>query len=75
MRKTQRKQNYHDCRAKEPHIAEGDRVFLYDPVVKVGKAYKLARPFKGPYRVQKVLPNGAELLLISKPNPAAFEWH
>ena len=69
MRKAQSKQkNYHDHRAKEPRIAEGDRVFLYGPAVKVGKAYKFARPFKGSYRVQKLLPNGAELLLISKPN-------
>ncbi|XP_065914491.1 uncharacterized protein [Dysidea avara] len=69
VKKAQKKQKlYHDQKAKEPHILEGDRVFLYDPAAKIGKAYKFARPFKGPYRVKKLLPNEAELLLISEPN-------
>ena len=35
---------------------------------KCGKAYKFAHPFKGPYRVVKLFPNGAELSLVDKPN-------
>ena len=46
---------------------EGDRVFLYSPAEKCGKAYKFARPFKRPYRVVKMFPNGAELPLIGEP--------
>jgi len=69
VRKAQRRQKYHhDQKAKEPRITEGDRVFVFDPAKKVGKAYKFARPFKGPYRVIKLFPNGVELSLISKPN-------
>jgi len=69
VRKAQRRQKYyHDQKAKEPRIVEGDRVFLFDPAKKVGKAYKFARPFKGTYGIMKLFPNGVELSLISKPN-------
>ena len=40
---------------------------LHVPAERSGKAYKFARPFRGPYRVVKVWPNGVELVLISKP--------
>lgn len=40
---------------------------LYMPAERSGQAYKLVRPFRGPYRVEKILPNGLELILISKP--------
>ena len=38
---------------------------VYGPAAKVGKAYKLARPFKGPYHVMKL---SVELSLICRPN-------
>ena len=62
-----RQKEFHDKRANQPVIQIGDRVFVYNPSKKRGKAYKLARPFEGPYRVLKLHPNGADLKLISKP--------
>ena len=32
----------------------------------LGKAYRLARPFKGPYWIVRLFANGAEVRLISK---------
>ena len=40
---------------------------LYIPAERCGQAYKLVRPFRGPYRVEKIFPNGVELILICKP--------
>ena len=37
------------------------------PATKTGPLRKLARPFKGPYRVVVLHPNGADLHLIEKP--------
>jgi len=54
-------------KATPPHISEGDRVMLYVLSEKNVKAYKFSRPFRGPYRVTQMFPNGAELVLISKP--------
>ena len=69
IKEAQKKQKYqHDKRAKDPQMFEGDRVFVYSPAERCGKAYKFARPFKGPYRVVKMLPSGAELSLIAEPN-------
>ena len=68
IKEAQKKQKcQHDKKAKDPQVAEGDRVFVYSPTEKKGKAYKFARPFKGSYRVMKMLPNGAELSLIAEP--------
>jgi len=37
VRKAQRRQkNYHNQKAKEPRIVEGDRVFLFDPASQEG---------------------------------------
>ncbi len=60
----------HDCRAKDPGFQVGDRVFVFMPGEKLGKAHRLARPFKGPYRIVAMYDNGAEVKLIDKPrNP------
>ena len=69
IKNAQRRQKHqHDKRARDPKVCEGDRVFLYTPAERTGKAYKFARPFKGPYRVKSVIGNGVELLSIGKPN-------
>ena len=69
IKEAQKKQKYqHDKKAKDPRMFEGDRVFMYSPAERCGKAYKFARPFKGPYRVVKMLPSAAELSLIAEPN-------
>ena len=39
---------------------------LYVPAERSGQAYKLVRPFRGPYRAVKLFPNGVELILTSK---------
>ena len=58
---------YHDKLAKQPDIKVGDRVFVYHPAEKRGKAYKFSRPFVGPYCVLTLYPNGAEVKLVAKP--------
>ena len=69
IKEAQKKQKYqHDKKARDPRVFEGDRVFVYSPAERSGKAYKFAHPFKGPYRVLKLLPNGAELSLVAEPN-------
>ena len=65
---SKQKQNYDKHkRATHPHVSGGDHVMLYVPAERSGKAYKFARPFRGPYRVIRVLPNEVQLVLISKP--------
>ena len=71
IKEAQKKQKHqHDKKARDPRIFEGDRVFVYSPAEKCGKAYKFAHPFKGPYHVVKLFPNGAaaELSLMDTPN-------
>ena len=71
VRKAQQKQKrQHDRRAKEPKFRKGDRVFVYMPAAKRGKAHKFARPFSGPYRIIELFNNGAEVNLIAKPKTA-----
>ena len=63
VKKAQERQKfYHDKLAKQP-----DRVFVYHPAVKRGKAYKFSRSFVGPYRVLTLYRNGAEVKLVAKP--------
>ena len=62
----------HDKGAKQPILQVGDRVFVYNPSKKQGKAYKLARSFMGPYRILKLYANGADLRLIAKPAAASI---
>ncbi len=50
-----------------PTFAEGDRVFVYMPVARSGKAYKQSRPFHGPYRIVKLFENGAAVRPVDKP--------
>ena len=68
IKKAQGKQKiHHDKTARNAEFKVGDRVFAFMPAMKTGPAYKLARPYKGPYRIMQLYPNGAELLLIDKP--------
>ena len=67
-----RQKKFHDKGAKQPILQVGDRVFVYNPSKKQGKAYKLARPFMGPYQILKLYDNGADLRLISKPAAASI---
>ena len=58
---------FHDEGAKQPILQVEDRVFVYNPSKKQGKAYKLARPFMSPCCILKLYNNGADLRLIAKP--------
>ena len=49
-----RQKKFHDKGVKQPILQVGDRVFVYNPSKKQGKAYKLARPFMGPYWILKL---------------------
>ena len=59
---------HHDNSAKNADFQIGERVFLFVPSLRSGPSYKLARPFKGPYRILQLYPNGAELQLIDRPH-------
>ena len=69
VRKAQQKQKkHHDRRAKGPEFRQGDRVFVYMPAAKRGKAYKFAKPFSGSYRIVELFNNGAAVQLIARPH-------
>ncbi len=52
MKEAQQKQKkYYDRRSKTPRFRVGDRVFVYMPGAKQRKAWKFARPFRGPFRI------------------------
>jgi len=58
IQKSQKSQKeYHDQRATTLKVCVGDRVFVYTPAEKTGKAYKFACPYKGPYRVLQLYDN------------------
>ena len=57
----------HDKFVRNNKFAEGDVVFLYDPSLKTGKAYKFAKPFRGPYKIVHLVRGGAEIQLVTKP--------
>ena len=59
---------HHDARARSATFVEGERVFVYMPAAKSGTAYKLARPFHGPYRVVHVVDNGVEVRPVDRPH-------
>ena len=58
---------YYDHGTVTDKVHVGDRVLVYTPSKKKGKAYKFACPFVGPYRVQEAYDNEAKLQHISKP--------
>ena len=69
IKKAQKRQKKsYDCHTRHPTFRVGDRVFVYVPSAKLGKAYKFALPYKGPYRVQDIADNVACLQLIEQPD-------
>lgn len=69
IQKAQKAQKqYYDCGTTPTKVHVGDRVFVYTPSEKTGKAYKFACPFIGPYKVLELYDNGVKLMRISKPN-------
>ena len=68
IEKAQKRQKaQHDRHSRTPQFRVGDRVFLFMPAAKTGKAYKFARPYRGPYWILHLHPNGADLSLVDKP--------
>ena len=65
------KRNY-DRHSKESHYEIGDRVMVYMPNAVRGKAWKLARPFYGPYRVMATTPTNLEVKPVDKPEAEAI---
>ena len=61
------KQNY-DRHSKEIQYKTGDRVMVYMPSAVKGKAWKLTRPFHGPYRVLATTPTNLEVKPVDKPD-------
>ena len=47
-----RQKKQHDKHARQHQFKTGDRFMIYMPSVVTGKAWKLARPYHGPYRVE-----------------------
>ena len=68
--KSQKK--YYDKSVQEHKVKQGDRVFIYMPSAKKGKAHKLARPFHGPYRVTETVDNGVMVTPIDRPQDTPF---
>ena len=65
------KQQY-DKHAKESPMKVGDRVMVHMPGSVKGKAWKLVRPFHGPYRVVCVTTTNAEVRLVDQPGADAI---
>ena len=59
--------NYYDQSAKPVHVEPGDCVMVYMPTEHQGKAWKLARPFHGPYCVLRVMDTNVEVSPVNRP--------
>ena len=69
IKSAQQKQKHnYDRHTKEIHYEIGDRVMVYMPNAVKGKAWKLARPFYGPYRVLSTTPTNVEVKPVDKPD-------
>ena len=64
--------HYYDKKSKSSILSVGDRVMVYMPHTVSGKAWKLARPFYGPYRVISLTSTNAEVKLVDKPDTDAI---
>ena len=61
-----RQKTHYDRSAKPSTFRVGDRVFVFNPALKAGKAHKLALPFQGPYRVKTVHETGLDVYPIDR---------
>ena len=68
IKKAQKHQKkYYDQQSRTIDFSPGDRVFVYMPSARSGPAWKLSRPFHGPYRVVNVKENGVEVRPVDRP--------
>ena len=56
----------HDRHARPSKFCPGDRVFIFNPAMKSGRAHKLSLPFQGPYRITSVYDSGLEVRPIDR---------
>ena len=69
IEKAQRKQKVqYDKKSSASTLKVGDRVMVFFPNQVKGKAWKLARPYFGPYRVVSLTPTNAEVQLAHDSN-------
>ena len=64
MEHRERQKYSYDKRTKEHQFKPGDRLMIHMPGTVSGKAWKLARPYHGPYRVISGTPTNVEAQLI-----------
>ena len=62
-----RQKTQHDKQVKNDNFAVGDRVFVYMPALKSSPSHKLAHPFKGPFFIREIFPNGAQVVPMQSP--------
>ena len=55
-----------------PTFSVGDRVFVYMPAARSGKAYKLSRPFHGTFRIITMHDNGVDVRRVDRPQDATI---
>ena len=68
LEKAQKRQKHqHDKNARNAEFQVGDRVFTFMPGLKSGPDYKLSCPYRGPYRIVELYPNGADLCPVDCP--------
>ena len=69
IKAAQRKQKQHyDHRSSVSKLKVSDRVMVHFPSAAQGKAWKLARPYFGPYRIISLTPTNAEVQLVDQPD-------
>lgn len=56
-----------DRQARPRNFVVADRVFLFQPAEKTGKARKLARPYHGPFRVVSLTQSNAQIRRVDRP--------
>ena len=56
-----------DKKARDFMFSPGDRIFVHMPAIRSGPAYKLTRPYKGPYHVITTHPNEVKLQSVDYP--------
>ena len=72
LEKRIRKTQVHQKRQRDKSVKNNklfeDVLLLYDPPLKIGKAYNFAKSFCGSYKIVHYIRGGAEIQLVIKQN-------